>query len=219
MSSLSMARQLKSLIPLALGVAVLTTTGAARLPEGGTTKGVSFKLVMTLKQPITRGQKATELSILHGTGTFANGRGRIDIDSSTGPVAYAKGDYFVIDSGHTILVRPSVQTCSEIESPIEHPLGRMVSQLANQQLGKSGVKVEMEWLGRTDSVAQTTTQHYRVQSEYAIDFGARQLHLAFHHRPLDRQGSPSLFQSGRPDHAEPADADRLRRGLRPDRLV
>ncbi len=174
MSEYRIVRRIGYAIPLVLAVVVAGTTAASR-PPAPPTKGVMFNLVMKLRPAPVRGSAKPEPpTFLHGTGKFANGRGRIDIDSSTGPVAFSKGDYFVVDSGHTILVRPSVQTYTEIDSPIQNPLHQMVAAMANQRIVVSGVKVDMEKLGPTDSVGHMTTQHFRIQSEYALDLGTRQ---------------------------------------------
>jgi hypothetical protein len=132
-------------------------------------------MVLALRPAPTRSvANAAVPSLLHATGTFANGRGRIDIDSSNGPMALSNGDYFVIDSGHTILVRPSVQTYTEVESPIQSPLHQVVAAMTNPHLVGPGARVSMELLESTETIASMPTRHYRIQSDYAMDLGARQ---------------------------------------------
>ncbi len=173
MSGHRIAPRLSPTIPLVLAVAFLATPAPGQTVTAA--KGVSFKVLMTLTPPASRPGKPPEASILFGSASFANGMGRIDIDSSRGPVSFAKGDYFVIDSGHTVLIRPSVQTYAEIESPIQHTFTRMAAQLTNPQMGMSGLKVDMENLGAGDSVAHMKTQRYRLQSDYVLEVGTRQL--------------------------------------------
>ncbi len=167
-------------ISFVLTVAVLATNAPAQTTSpasaaSAASVGVSFRVVMQLIPPANRGGQLAEPSILFGSGSFADGRGRIDIDSSRGSIPFTKGDYFVIDSGHTLLVRPSVQTYAEVESPIQHAFTRLAGQLTNPQMAMSAVKVNMEDLGVGGMVARVKTEHFRVQSEYVQEVGTRQL--------------------------------------------
>jgi hypothetical protein len=130
-------------------------------------KGVAFTFTMTMRPPAV-GTRPVRQTVIIGTGRFANDRGRIDFDSTSGLTSFSKGDYFLVDSGRTYLVRPSVQTYSEIDSPILNPFRNLASQLNNASL--SNVKVEME-KAPLDTLVGLPAQGYKIMAEYLMDLG------------------------------------------------
>jgi hypothetical protein len=152
-----------------LGTLALTAAHPMWTP---TARGVTFAIRITL----VAGPNQQVTSALTGRGTFVNGRGRIDFDSTVGrSAAFGRNDYLLIDSSGTTLVRPETRTYSEIDSPLQGPIERLAGRVGSQAT-VSAVNVEMDKLGPTDSVSGRTSQHYRITAEYTVELPRGPLH-------------------------------------------
>ena len=98
-----------------LGFVAVITLGAsvsafAPLPAVNSSPGMSFNLKVVLRHTPTTGRARGAVTLL-GHGVFANGMGRVTIDTVDVPSTIRKGDFFIIrDSTNTFWARPSTMT-------------------------------------------------------------------------------------------------------------
>ena len=102
---------------------------------------------------------------------FAAGRGRLDVVEGGVESLFTKGDYVLFDSTDLVIVHPA--TREFVLLPQDAGSKRMDQlQAMGIKVTLSDVKVQMDSLPGTDTVAGRPTQHFRMTTAFTMGIGA-----------------------------------------------
>jgi hypothetical protein len=154
----------------ALGASVVAFSPApARAPS----PGMSFNLKVVLKHTPTSGRARGAVTLL-GHGVFANGMGRVSIDTVDVPSAIRKGDFFIIrDSTNTFWARPSTMTVRRMNAPLVNPLEGISERLTSGMGSPRSLKVSFDTVAADEVVNGHRTRHYRISADVVYPVGDR----------------------------------------------
>jgi hypothetical protein len=118
-----------------------------------------------------------------GHGVFAANRGRLDIVEGSAEPAFAKGDYLLFDTTEIVVVHPRTRdfTIVHRDSTLTD-LDRLSALGVKVTL--SDVKVQLDSLGPSDTVAGFETTHYRMTTAFDMSVEAASM--------LQRLGTESV---------------------------
>jgi hypothetical protein len=135
--------------------------------------GMSFKLRVVLRHVPTSG-RAPRAATLLGHGVFANGMGRVNIDTVDAPAAIRKGDFFVIrDSTNTFWARPSTLTVRRMNAPLVNPLEGISERLTSGTGTPRSLRVDFDTVSLNETVNGFTTRHFRITADVVYPVGDR----------------------------------------------
>jgi len=163
------SRVLRLLAPVALiGLASAFTIGH-RAPA----RGMQFKLRLVLRHTPTAGQGTRTISLL-GHGAFANGLGRVDIDSIDAPGPFRKGDFIIVrDSMNSFWARPSDHRVRRMSAPLVNPLEGISERVTSGTGSPSSLKVDFDTVSTDETINGFSTRHYRITADVVYPVGAR----------------------------------------------
>ena len=169
-------RVLRFVVVVALGVsasAFVSGTSASRAERGTPSPGMSFKLKVVLRHTPTSGRSRGAVTLL-GNGVFANGMGRVNIDTVDTPSAIRKGDFFIIrDSTSTFWARPSTMTVRRMNAPLVNPLEGISDRLTSGMGSPRSLKVSFDTISTDEIVNGLRTRHYRISADVVYPVGDR----------------------------------------------
>jgi hypothetical protein len=156
-----------------LGTAVLSATAFTSSTPGAPVPGMSFKLKVVLRHSPTSG-RAPRAATLLGHGVFADGMGRVTIDTVDAPSAIRKGDFFVIrDSTNTFWARPSTLTVRRMNGPLVNPLEGISDRLTSGMGSPRSLKVDFDTVSLNETVNGYPTRHFRITADVVYPVGDR----------------------------------------------
>jgi hypothetical protein len=106
-----------------------------------------------------------------GHAMVAADRGRLDITEGGADQLFGKGDYILFDTSDVVIVRPRTKDFM----PLPRDLGKSgMDQLAatGVKLSVTDVKVTMDSIGGSDTVAGQPTRHYRMTIAFNMSIDA-----------------------------------------------
>jgi hypothetical protein len=157
MTSLRSSRRTIALFSLALA----TTIAIAARPAA---PGMTYRLRIVMTPPDMPGMQMAPMSIV-GHGSAIGGQSRVDIDSVSGQLPMAVGDYMLtLDSGRMVTVSPSTQSYTDAGSNM---MGAPSQMLAQASL--SNVNVTTEKLGPGESIQGYKTEKVRMTTTYVLN--------------------------------------------------
>jgi hypothetical protein len=157
------------LVSTATAFSPLTT-----LPPRAPVPGMTFKLRVVLKQTPTSGRTPRAVTLL-GHGEFANGMGRVMIDTVDAPSAIRKGDFFIIrDSTNTFWARPSDLRVRRMNSPLMNPLEGISDRITSGTGSPRSLKVDFDTVSLDETVNGYSTRHFRITADVVYPIGNRQ---------------------------------------------
>jgi hypothetical protein len=164
------ASALRVLAAAALGV---SATAFAPRSIGTPVPGMSFKLKVVLRHSPTNGRSRGAVTLL-GHGVFANGMGRVTVDTVDVPSAIRKGDFFIIrDSTNTFWARPSTMTVRRMPAPLVNPLEGISDRLTSGMGSPRSLKVVFDTVSNDEIVNGLRTRHYRISADVVYPVGDR----------------------------------------------
>lgn len=142
-------------------VAVTCTAAIAARPAA---PGVSYRVRMVMTPPDMPGMQMSQVVIV-GHGSAIGAQSRIDIDSVSGQVPLAVGDFMLtLDSGRLMTVSPSTRTYSdEAMSMVALPPQLLA------QASITNVNVTIEKLGAGEPMQGYATEKARLTSTYVLN--------------------------------------------------
>jgi hypothetical protein len=164
------SRVLRFVVGSALGASLTAfAPGVARAPSAG----MSFKLKVVLRHTPTSGRARGAVTLL-GHGVFANGMGRVIVDTVDVPSAIRKGDFFIIrDSTNTFWARPSTMTVRRMNAPLVNPLEGISDRLTSGMGSPRSLKVVFDTVSNDEVVNGFRTRHYRISADVVYPVGDR----------------------------------------------
>jgi hypothetical protein len=155
---------------IALGASVAAFAPA---PVGAPSPGMSFNLKVVLRHTPTSGRARGSVTLL-GHGVFANGIGRVTIDTVDVPSAIRKGDFFIIrDSTNTFWARPSTMTVRRMNAPLVNPLEGISDRLTSGMGSPRSLKVSFDTISNDEVANGHRTRHYRISADVVYPVGDR----------------------------------------------
>jgi hypothetical protein len=137
--------------------------------------GMSFKLRVVLRQTPTSGRQPRAVTLL-GHGVFANGMGRVIIDTVDAPAAIRKNDFFIIrDSTNTFWGRPSNLSVRRMNAPLVNPLEGISERLTSGMGTPRRLRVSFDTVAIDEMVNGFKTNHYRISADVVYPVGDRQV--------------------------------------------
>src|SRR3569832_112072 len=107
---------------LLAAVAFIGLASAFTVGHRAPAHGMQFKLRVVLRHQPTAGRAPRAITLM-GHGAFANGLGRVDIDSLDAPSPFRKGDFIIVrDSMNSFWARPSDRRVRRMNAPLVNPL-------------------------------------------------------------------------------------------------
>jgi hypothetical protein len=162
-------RVLRLVVVAALGASI---TAATPSPAGLPSPGMSFALKVVLRHTPTSG-RARAVTLL-GHGVFANGMGRVTIDTVDVPSPIRKGDFFIIrDSTNTFWARPATKTVRRMNAPLVNPLEGISDRLTSGMGSPRSLKVVFDTVSADEIVNGFRTRHYRISADVVYPVGDR----------------------------------------------
>lgn len=163
-------RVLRFVLLATVGVSISAFTPA---PTGAPSPGMAFKLRVVLRHTPSSGRSRGAVTLL-GTGVFANGMGRVDIDTVDSPSAIRKGDFFIIrDSTNTFWARPSTMTVRRMNAPLVNPLEGISDRLTSGMGSPRSLKVDFDTISTDEVVNGFRTRHFRISADVVYPVGDR----------------------------------------------
>src|SRR6185503_7880258 len=164
------SRVLRFVLMATLGASVTAfAPGSIEAP----TPGMSFKLKVVLRHTPTNGRARGAVTLL-GHGVFANGMGRVTVDTVDVPSAIRKGDFFIIrDSTNTFWARPSTMTVRRMNAPLVNPLEGISDRLTSGMGSPRSLKVDFDTVSTDEVVNGHRTRHYRISADVVYPVGDR----------------------------------------------
>lgn len=154
-----------------LPAVVMAATGF--LPAAAQRPGMSFKLKVVLRETPSSG-RASRAVTLNGHGVFANGMGRVEVDTVDAPSAIRKGDFFIIrDSTNTFWARPSTLTVRRLNATLVNPLEGISDRLTSGMGSPRSLKVDFDTVSLDESVNGYSTRHFRITADVVYPVGDR----------------------------------------------
>ena len=158
---------------VALGSALVAVTAMAPTPVASPAPGMSFKLRVVLRHTPTSGRARGAVTLL-GHGVFANGMGRVTVDTVDVPSAIRKGDFFIIrDSTNTFWARPSTMTVRRMNAPLVNPLEGISERLTSGMGSPRSLRVVFDTISTDEVVNGLRTRHYRISADVVYPVGDR----------------------------------------------
>lgn len=134
---------------------------------------MSFKLKVVLRHTPTNGRARGAVTLL-GHGVFANGMGRVTIDTVDSPSAIRKSDFFIIrDSTNTFWARPSTMTVRRMNAPLVNPLEGISDRLTSGMGSPRSLKVDFDTVATDEVINGLRTRHYRISADVVYPVGDR----------------------------------------------
>lgn len=162
---------------LRLGVPAAMMIGAAAFTPAsvGPAPGMAFRLKVVLRHTPSSGRAPRAVTLM-GHGQFANGMGRVDIDTVDAPSAIRKGDFFIIrDSTNTFWARPSALTVRRMNAPLVNPLEGISDRLTSGMGSPRSLKVVFDTVSLGEMVNGFSTRHFRISADVVYPVGDRQV--------------------------------------------
>lgn len=162
------SRVLRFVAVVALGASITAFTPApARAPS----PGMSFNLKIVLRHSPTTGRARGAVTLL-GHGVFANGMGRVTVDTVDVPSSIRKGDFFIIrDSTNTFWARPSTLTVRRMNAALANPLEGISDRLTSGMGSPRSLKVDFDTVSLDEVVNGHRTRHYRISADVVYPVG------------------------------------------------
>jgi hypothetical protein len=156
-----------------LGAIVASVTAFTWSTGGAPVPGMSFRLRVVLRHSPTSGRAPRAVTLL-GHGVFANGMGRVNIDTVDVPSAIRKGDFFIIrDSTNTFWARPSALTVRRMNAPLVNPLEGISERLTSGMGSPRSLKVVFDTVSLDETVNGYATRHFRITADVVYPVGTR----------------------------------------------
>jgi hypothetical protein len=158
-----------------VAIAAVAATATAFMPESVAVPapGMAFKLKVVLRHTPTNGRARGAVTLL-GHGVFANGMGRVTIDTVDTPSAIRKSDFFIIrDSTNTFWARPSTKTVRRMNAPLVNPLEGISDRLTSGMGSPRSLKVVFDTVSTDEIVNGQRTRHYRISADVVYPVGDR----------------------------------------------
>jgi hypothetical protein len=156
-----------------LGASVAAISAFAPSTAVAPSPGMSFTLKVVLKHTPTSGRARGAVTLV-GHGVFANGMGRVNVDTVDVPSAIRKGDFFIIrDSTNTFWARPSTMTVRRMNAPLVNPLEGISDRLTSGMGSPRSLKVEFDTVSADEVVNGHRTRHYRISADVVYPVGDR----------------------------------------------
>jgi hypothetical protein len=150
---------------------------SAQTQSGGTKRvdGLSYDLRMT-SAPTSGTGLATAMGNVSqsyvGRALVVGGRGRLDILEGGLQPLFSKGDYLLFDSTGITVVRPASQEYVPVSVELNNSKIFEQMQAAGVAMSVADVKVAMDSLGGTDTVAGYPTRHFRMTLAFTMSIDA-----------------------------------------------
>ena len=163
-----------SRVPRYVALGAVAAAVSAFMPATARTPapGMSFRLKVVLQHTPTTG-RARAVTLL-GHGVFANGMGRVTIDTVDAPAAIRKDDFFIIrDSTNTFWARPSTMTVRRMNAPLMNPLEGISDRLTSGMGSPRSLKATFDTVSTDEIVNGLRTRHYRVSADVVYPVGDR----------------------------------------------
>ena len=126
--------------------------------------GVTYRVRMVVTPPEIPGMPAMGPTIVVGRGASIGAHSRMDIDSVTGQIPLAIGDYILtLDSGRTLMVNPSTKTYSEGMAALAALPPELLAQASI-----TNVNVTTEKLGAGEPIQGYATEKVRMTVTYSL---------------------------------------------------
>jgi hypothetical protein len=146
-----------------------TQSGTRRVP------GLSYDLRMT-SAPTSGTGLATAMGNVAqsyaGHAVVAGGRGRLDIIDGGMPPLFSKGDYLLFDSTGITVVRPASQQYVPVSAELNNSKIFEQMQAMGVSMSVADLKVAMDSLVGTDTVAGYPTRHFRMTLAFTMSIDA-----------------------------------------------
>jgi hypothetical protein len=142
-------------------VAVACTAAIGARPAA---PGVTYRVRMVMTPPNMPGMQMEPILIV-GHGSAIGGLSRIDVDSTSGQVPLAMGDYMLtLDSGRLVTVSPSSKTYSDGASSMMAIPPQLLAQASI-----TSVNVTTEKLGAGEAMQGYPTEKVRLTTTYVLN--------------------------------------------------
>jgi hypothetical protein len=126
--------------------------------------GLTYRVRMVVTPPDIPGMPAMGPTIVVGRGASIGAQSRMDIDSVTGQLPLAIGDYILsLDSGRTVMVSPTAKTYSEGLAGMTALPPELLAQAS-----VTNVNVTTEKLGAGETMQGYATEKVRMTVTYAL---------------------------------------------------
>jgi hypothetical protein len=147
-----------------LALLSLLVAGVAAIGARPAAPGLTYRLRIVMTPPDMPGMQMPQMRIV-GHGIAIGAQSRIDIDSLSGQLPMAVGDYMLtLDSGRMVTVSPSTQSYSDGASNM---MGAPAEMLAQASL--SNVNVTTEKLGAGEAIQGYATEKVRMTTTYVLN--------------------------------------------------
>jgi hypothetical protein len=107
-----------------------------------------------------------------GRAVVAGGRGRLDIIEGGLQPLFSKGDYLLFDSTGITVVRPATQEYIPVSDDLNNSKIFEQMQAAGVAMSVADIKVAMDSLAGSDSVAGYPTRHFRMTLAFTMTIDA-----------------------------------------------
>lgn len=138
-------------------------------------EGLSYDLRMT-SAPTSGTGLATAMGNISqsyvGRALVVGGRGRLDILEGGLQPLFSKGDYLLFDSTGITVVRPASQEYVPVSAELNNSKIFEQMQAAGVSMSVADVKVAMDSLAGTDTVAGYPTRHFRMTLAFTMSIDA-----------------------------------------------
>src|SRR4051812_343962 len=163
------SRVLRLLAPVVL----IGSASAFTVGHGAPARGMKFKLRLVLRHSPTTGRAPRAITLL-GHGQFADGLGRVDIDSIDAPGPFRSGDFIILrDSINSFWARPSEHRVRRMNAPLVNPLEGISERVTSGTGSPSSLKVDFDTVSTDETVNGFATRHYRITADVVYPVGAR----------------------------------------------
>lgn len=153
----------------AVAAGAQTQAGSKKVP------GLSYDLRMT-SAPTSGTGLATAMANMAqsyvGHALVAGGRGRLDITEGGMQPLFSKGDYLLFDSTGITVVRPAAQEYIPLSAELNNSKIFEQMQAMGVSMSIADLKVAMDSLGGTDTVAGYPTHHFRMTLAFTMSIDA-----------------------------------------------
>lgn len=158
-----------------IGVAVGAVAASAQPSGTRRVAGLSYDLRMT-SAPTSGTGLATAMGNVAqsyaGHALVANGRGRLDITEGGMQPLFVKGDYLLFDSTGITVVKPASQEYIPVSAELNNSKIFDQMQAMGVAMSIADLKVAMDSLAGTDTVAGYPTRHFRMTLAFTMSIDA-----------------------------------------------
>jgi hypothetical protein len=137
---------------------------AAAIAARPAAPGVTYRVRIGMTPPDKPGMQMAEMTLV-GHGSAIGGQSRIDVDSVSGQLPMAVGDYMLtLDSGRLVTVNPASKTYSDGASSMMALSPQMLAQAS-----VTNVSVTTEKLGAGETIQGHPTEKVRLTTTYTLN--------------------------------------------------